>query len=74
VLIAGQGSVQVRNSGQFVPNALLVPTALIRHWESRSLLGAVGIENCIYFHKSWVVKGVAPLPFFQLVSNGVKSG
>jgi hypothetical protein len=29
---------------QLVPNALLVPTALIRHWESRSLVGAVGIE------------------------------
>ena len=32
----------------------------------------VGIETEIQLNKSWVVKGVAQLPFFQLVSNGVK--
>ena len=36
------------------------------------LVGAVGIEIAPPQNKSWVVKGVAPLPFFQLVSNGVK--
>jgi hypothetical protein len=29
---------------QLVPNALLVPTALLKYSELRSLVGAVGIE------------------------------
>jgi hypothetical protein len=34
------------------------------------LVGAVGIEIAPPKNKSWVVKGVAPPPLFQLVSNG----
>jgi hypothetical protein len=37
-----------------------------------TLVGAAGIEIASFPNKSLVVKGVAPLPCFQLVSNGVK--
>jgi len=52
----------------FCPLAFL----LSLYQSGRRLVGAVGIEIEIQFRKSWIVKGVAPLPFFQLVSNGVR--
>jgi hypothetical protein len=37
------------------------------------MIRAVEIETATTQNKSWVVKGVALLPLFQLVSNGVRS-
>ena len=41
-------------------------------WFKGTLVGATGIEIATPHNKSCVVKGVALLPLFQLVSNGVR--
>jgi hypothetical protein len=48
------------------------PSAIIDLFLS-GLVGAVGIEIASQSNKSWVAIGVAPLPFIQPVSNGVRS-
>lgn len=46
---------------------------LFQHPARALTCGVAGIEIKSLFHKSWFGKGVAPPPFLQLVSNGVKT-